>query len=56
LLVTTIGLSMVGSVGGLAIASALLLIREPLRAQCVPGLISYAVGTLLGVSLLALLQ
>lgn len=55
LLVTTVSLSMVGSLGGLAIASALLLVRESLRAQYVPGLISYAVGTLLGVSLLALL-
>ena len=55
LLVTTIGLSMVGSLGGLVIASALLLVGESLRAQFVPGLISYAVGTLLGVSLLALL-
>lgn len=50
-----IGLSILGSLGGVLIASALLLARESLRARLVPALISYAVGTLLGVSLLALL-
>ena len=55
LLAVTIGLSVAGSLGGLALASVLLLLRETVRHQLVPSLISYAVGTLLGVALLALL-
>lgn len=50
-----IGLSVLGSVGGLLAASAFLLLGDGLRLKVVPWAISYAVGTLLGVSLLALL-
>jgi zinc and cadmium transporter len=50
-----IGLSMLGSVGGLVTASAFLLLGDAIRLRLVPWLISYAVGTLLGVALLALL-
>ena len=54
-LVVAVGLSVVGSLGGLLLASVLLLLRGSLRQSIVPGLISYAVGTLLGVALLKLL-
>ena len=54
-LTTVIILSMIGSLGGLAVASLLLLLGGPVRHSVIPGLISYAVGTLLGVALLALL-
>jgi zinc and cadmium transporter len=50
-----IGLSVLGSLGGLLTASLFLLIGDTLRVRLVPWLISYAVGTLLGVALLALL-
>ena len=50
-----VGFSVLGSVGGLATASAFLLLGDGLRVRLVPWLISYAVGTLLGVALLALL-
>jgi zinc and cadmium transporter len=50
-----IGLSLIGSFGGLLVASALLLFPDGVRAKIVPWLVSYAVGTLLGVALLALL-
>ncbi len=50
-----IGLSVLGSFGGLLTASAFLLLGDGLRARVVPWAISYAVGTLLGVALLALL-
>jgi len=53
-LLAAVGLSLVGSGGGVLIASPLLLLGQRTRLQLVPGLISYAVGTLLGVSLLAL--
>ena len=55
LLAVAIGLSVVGSLGGLVLASFLLLLRGPARQNLVPGLISYAVGTLLGVAVLMLL-
>ena len=55
LLATTLGLSILGSFGGLLVASALLLFNESLRSRLVPWLVSYAVGALLGVSLLALI-
>jgi zinc and cadmium transporter len=55
LLAIVLGLSVVGSLGGLLIASFLLLFREGARVRFVPWLISYAVGTLLGVAFLALL-
>ncbi|MEO6213516.1 MAG: ZIP family metal transporter [Vicinamibacterales bacterium] len=50
-----IGLSVLGSLGGLLVASGFLLIGDGLRLKLVPWAISYAVGTLLGVALLALL-
>ena len=53
-LLAAVGLSLVGSGGGVLIASSLLLLDDSLRLRIVPGLISYAVGTLLGVALLAL--
>jgi len=49
-----VGLSLLGSGGGVLLASPLLLLEHRLRLQLVPGLISYAVGALLGVALLAL--
>jgi zinc and cadmium transporter len=45
---------MVGSLGGVLVASALLF-NDRLRLTVVPWLVSYAVGTLLGVALLVLL-
>lgn len=50
-----VGLSVIGSLGGLLTASIFLLLGDGLRIKLIPWLISYAVGTLLGVSLLALL-
>jgi len=50
-----VGLSVLGSVGGVLAASTFLLVGDRLREKIVPWLISYAVGTLLGVALLALL-
>jgi zinc and cadmium transporter len=50
-----VGFSVLGSVGGLATASIFLLLGDNLRIRLIPWLISYAVGTLLGVALLALL-
>jgi zinc and cadmium transporter len=50
-----VGLSVLGSFGGLLTASTFLLIGDELRVRLVPWLISYAVGTLLGAALLALL-
>ncbi|MGH9314265.1 MAG: ZIP family metal transporter [Vicinamibacterales bacterium] len=50
-----LGLSIVGSLGGLLTASAFLLVGDRLRTRLVPSLISYAVGTLLGAALLGLL-
>jgi zinc and cadmium transporter len=49
------GLSLFGSLGGLIVASSLLLFTDRLRNRLLPSLISYAVGALLGVALLALL-
>ena len=54
-LAAAVGLSVVGSLGGLLLAAILLLFLHGPRLQLVPGLISYAVGTLLGVALLALI-
>jgi zinc and cadmium transporter len=54
-LVHAVGLSLIGSFGGLLLAASLLLFRESVRVKLVPWLVSYAVGTLLGVALLALL-
>ena len=50
-----VGLSALGSLGGLLTASTFLLLGDGLRIRLVPWLISYAVGTLLGAALLALL-
>jgi zinc and cadmium transporter len=50
-----VGLSVLGSLGGLLTASIFLLLGDSLRVRLVPWLITYAVGTLLGVALLALL-
>ena len=55
LLGIAIGLSILGSSGGLLVASSLLLFNDSVRRQIVPWLVSYAVGALLGVALLALL-
>jgi zinc and cadmium transporter len=50
-----VGLSVLGSFGGLVTASAFLLLGDSIRVKVVPWAISYAVGTLLGVAVLALL-
>jgi zinc and cadmium transporter len=55
LLATALGLSLLGSLGGLLVASSLLLFNSGVRTRLVPWLVSYAVGALLGVALLALL-
>ena len=54
LLGISIGLSILGSLGGIIVASSFLLLGETIRIRLVPWLISYAVGTLIGVALLAL--
>jgi zinc and cadmium transporter len=55
LLATALGLSLLGSFGGLLVASSLLLFADRIRTRLLPWLVSYAVGALLGVALLALL-
>ncbi len=55
LLATAVGLSLLGSSGGLLVASSLLLFNDNIRRRLIPWLVSYAVGALLGVALLALL-
>ena len=50
-----LGLSLLGGLGGLLVASGVLLIRDRLRATLVPWLVSYAVGALLGISMMGLL-
>ncbi len=54
-LLIAISLAVLGSIGGLLLASTLLLFRDTVRVRLVPWLVSYAVGTLLGVALLDLL-
>jgi len=54
-LATALGLSLLGSCGGLLVASSLVLFPADVRTRLVPWLVSYAVGALLGVALLALL-
>jgi zinc and cadmium transporter len=54
LLLIAIGLSILGSLGGVIVASSFLLLGETVRTRLVPWLISYAVGTLIGVALLGL--
>ena len=51
---TALLLSVVGSVGGLLVASILLVVHSDIRSRVVPWLVSYAVGTLLGAALLGL--
>jgi zinc and cadmium transporter len=53
--VAVLGLSVAGSVGGLLIASVMLVLHKDVRARVVPWLVSYAVGTLLGAALLGLM-
>jgi zinc and cadmium transporter len=55
LLAIVLGLSLLGSLGGLLVASTLLLFNESVRTRLVPWLVSYAVGALLGAALLGLL-
>ena len=55
LLAWAIGLTLAGSLGGVLVASALLFSSDRVRSGAVPWLVSYAVGTLLGVALLVLL-
>jgi zinc and cadmium transporter len=50
-----LGLSVVGSIGGLLVASLLLLFPAAVRGRVVPSLVSYAVGTLLGAAALGLM-
>ena len=50
-----VGLTLAGSLSGVLVASGLLSFNERLRATIIPWLVSYAVGTLLGVALLVLL-
>lgn len=50
-----VGLSILGSLGGVIAAASFLLLGDSLREKIVPWAISYAVGTLLGVALLGLL-
>jgi zinc and cadmium transporter len=50
-----LGLSLLGSFGGLLVASLLLLFGDQVRIKLIPWLISYAVGVLLGVALLDIL-
>lgn len=50
-----LGLSILGSLGGLLVASTFLLLGDRIRLKLVPWAISYAVGTLLGAALLGLL-
>ena len=50
-----VGLSLVGGLGGLLVASGVLLVKDSVRTKLIPWLVSYAVGALLGVSMLRLL-
>jgi zinc and cadmium transporter len=54
-LASAVSLSIFGSLGGLFCASLLLLLPPGTRSKLVPGLVSYAVGALLGVALMAML-
>jgi zinc and cadmium transporter len=55
ILFVAVGLSLVGGLGGLLVASGVLLIKDSARTRLIPWLVSYAVGALLGVSMLRLL-
>lgn len=50
-----LGLSVLGSIGGLLVAGLLLLADKKSRAMVVPWLVSFAVGTLLGAATLTLM-
>jgi zinc and cadmium transporter len=50
-----LGLSLLGGLGGLLVASGVLLFNDSARSRIIPWLVSYAVGALLGVSMLAIL-
>jgi zinc and cadmium transporter len=54
-LLIAVGLAILGSLGGILLGAVLLLMREQVRGKLVPWLVSYAVGTLLGVALLSIL-
>ena len=54
LLAIAVGLSILGSLGGVIVASSFLLLGDDIHTKLVPPLISYAVGTLIGVALMAL--
>ncbi len=53
--VIALGLSLIGGFAGLLVASGVLLIKDSARSKLIPWLVSYAVGALLGVAMLALL-
>jgi zinc and cadmium transporter len=55
LFASALGLSVLGSFGSLLLASGLLVLKPATRVALVPHLVSYAVGTLLGVALLSIL-
>jgi zinc and cadmium transporter len=55
LFVIAVGLSVLGSFGSLFLASGLLVLNPAARSSLVPHLVSFAVGTLLGVALLSIL-
>lgn len=55
LLPIALGLSLLGGLGGLGVAATVLLLDAKIRLRIIPWLVSYAVGALLGVSLLELL-
>jgi zinc and cadmium transporter len=50
-----LGLTILGGLGGLLVSSSILLIKEPARTKLIPWLVSYAVGALLGASMLDIL-
>jgi zinc and cadmium transporter len=54
-LATALGLSLLGSCGGLVIAATLAFSSATVRTRLIPWLVSYAVGALLGVALLDIL-
>jgi zinc and cadmium transporter len=54
-LLIALGLSLLGGLGGLVVASSVLLFPDGMRTRLVPWLVSYAVGALLGVSMLEML-
>ena len=54
-LLSVLGLTLLGGLGGLLVASSILLIKEPARTKLIPWLVSYAVGALLGASMLEIL-